>query len=114
MVNKNHEQDELNDIGISESKTIIVYYDKTSKEIEEEGDAVAKIVNTDGKDNFYIKFRRGQLFDPYGIDALKLNARDNRYKKVDLDLFLNYKKYLETRREVFLLQAKRDFISKGY
>jgi hypothetical protein len=114
MVNKNHEQEELNNIGVVQSEIAIVYYDKTSKTINEERDAVAKIVNTDGKETPYIKFRRGQLFDPYGVDALKLNARDNKYKKVDMDLFLVYKKYLETRREVFLLQAKRDFIKKGY
>ena len=114
MVNKNHEQDELIAIGVTQSQINTVYFDKASKEIIEERDAVAKIVNTDGKETHYIKFRRGQLFDPYGIDALKLNARDNRYKKVDMDLFLLYKKYLQTRRETFLLQAKRDFIKKGY
>lgn len=114
MISKHNEQSELKEIGIKESQIATVYIDKTSKEIPEERDAVAKIVNTDGKETHYIKFRRGQLFDPYGIDALKLNARDNRYKKVDMDLFLLYKKYLQTRRETFLLEAKRDFIKRGY
>lgn len=116
MVNKNSDQSELNEIGINEDVTVTVYVNKLGKEVEKEDDesVVAKLINTNGKASFYIKFRRGQLFDPYGIDALKINSRDTRYKKVDLDIYLSYKRYLETRREIFLTEAKRSFIRKGY
>ena len=116
MVDKNIDQSELSTIGINSSNIVTIYIDKTGKEINdvESQDIVAKLVNTDGKANFYIKFRRGQLFDPYGIDALKINSRDIKYKKVDLDIYLTYKRYLETRREIFLTEAKRQFIRKGY
>ena len=116
MVNKNIDESELNDIGINATSITTVYLDKSGEEISEPEpkNAVAKLINTDGKANFYIKFRRGQLFDPYGIDALKINSRDIRYKKVDLNIYLSYKRYLETRREIFLTEAKREFIRKGY
>jgi hypothetical protein len=116
MVNKNRDQSELNEIGINEDITVTVYVNKLGEEIEKEDNqsVVAKLINTNGKASFYIKFRRGQLFDPYGIDALKINSRDIRYKKVDLDIYLSYKRYLETRREIFLTEAKRSFIRKGY
>ena len=116
MVDKNIDQSELNNIGINSSDIVTVYVDKTGKEINDTEcqDIVAKLVNTDGKANFYIKFRRGQLFDPYGMDALKINSKDIKYKKVDLNIYLAYKRYLETRREIFLIEAKREFIRKGY
>lgn len=118
MVDKNIDQSELNNIGINIESIITIYLDKSGKETSgieaEPQDSVAKFVNVDGKTNFYIKFRRGQLFDPYGIDALKINSKDIKYKKVDIDIYFIYKRYLETRREIFLTQAKRDFIRKGY
>ena len=116
MTNKNIDQVELNSIGINPVSIISVYLDKTGKETDNANleNIVAKLINTDGKAAFYIKFRRGQLFDPYGIDALKINAQDTKYKKVDLNIYLTYKKYLETRREIFLTEAKREFIRKGY
>lgn len=116
MVKKNNEDSELKEIGINNDDIVTLYVSKNGQESQDvdNQDVVAKLVNTNGKAAFYIKFRRGQLFDPYGIDALKINARDTRYKKVDLDIYLAYKKYLETRREVFLTEAKRAFIRKGY
>lgn len=120
MVAKNSSAEELNKIGISEKRDLISFKDKVGKNCDER-DAIAKIVEfvseTDGeKVNFfyYVKHRRGQLFDPYGIDALKANAQDTRYKKVDEYIFNKYMDYLKTRRETFLLEAKREFIRKGY
>jgi|688.fasta_scaffold275937_4 hypothetical protein len=120
MVAKNSSPEELNEIGISQEKDSIYFKDKTGKDCEER-DGVAKVVqfakeNNDEKTSlyYYIKHRRGQLFDPYGVDALKANAQDTRYKKVDEYIFNKYNDYLKTRRETFLLEAKREFIRKGY
>ncbi len=120
MVAKNSSATELNEIGIVSTRDSVNFRDKTGKVCEEK-DAVAKIVKfnsetTEGKINssYYVKYRRGQLFDPYGVDALKANAQDTRYKKVDEYIFNKYTDYLQTRRETFLLEAKREFIRKGY
>lgn len=120
MVAKNSSTEELNRIGISEKRDSTSFRDKTGKTCDER-DAVAKLVEfvseTDGQKinfSYYVKHRRGQLFDPYGVDALKANAQDTRYKKVDEYIFNKYIDYLKTRRETFLLEAKREFIRKGY
>ena len=120
MISKNASEKELNDIGILHLQNVVSFISKTG-DICEERDGVAKIVkNVDEVDNsksntyYNIKHRRGQLFDPYGIDALKANAQDTRYKKVDQYIFNKYNDYLKTRRETFLLEAKREFIRKGY
>lgn len=120
MVAKNSSPEELNKIGISETRDAVSFKDKTGKNCDER-DGVAKIVQFASEtDNekvnhfYYVKHRRGQLFDPYGVDALKANAQDTRYKKVDEYIFNKYNDYLKTRRETFLLEAKREFIRKGY
>lgn len=120
MISKNVSEKELNDIGILHRQNIISYVDKTGNSCEEYN-SVAKISQfVDEVDSskintyYYIKYRRGQLFDPYGIDALKSNAKDTRYKKVDEYIYNKYVDYLKTRREVYLHEAKRDFIRKGY
>lgn len=51
---------------------------------------------------------------PYGMDMYKTKAFDFQFKKVDSEIFNNYCKYLSTRREVYLISARRSFINKGY
>lgn len=120
MVAKNSSPTELSEIGISSKRDFISFKDKTGKSCKEQ-DGVAKVVEfvseTDQEDikfSYYVKYRRGQLFDPHGIDALKANAQDTRYKKVDELIYNKYIQYLTTKRETFLLEAKREFIRKGY
>lgn len=120
MISKNASEKELNDIGILHLQNLTSFVNKNGVSCEER-DGVAKVVKMvdeidESKSNiyYYIKHRRGQLFDPYGIDALKANAQDTRYKKVDEYIFNKYNDYLKTRRETFLLEAKREFIRKGY
>ena len=36
------------------------------------------------------------------------------YKKVDESIYNKYLEYLKSRREVFLTQAQREFVNKGY
>jgi hypothetical protein len=97
----------------------IQYFDKTGN-IAEERIAVAKITRLHNKEedrtviNYYIKFGRGMLFDPYGMDMNKLNAYNFQFKKVDQKIYSQYIQYLKTRRSLFLTQAQREFVNKGY
>jgi len=113
MVRKNSTNEEIEAMGIELENPVSIFIDKTGKDCEEYN-AVAKTINANNNAMYYIKYRRGELFDPYGIDALKTQARDTKYKKVDKYIFDNYLKYLQTRRSAFLLEARRDFIRKGY
>ena len=120
MVQKSIDQEQLSEMGITAPKQNLVFYrDKAGKSCDEDK-AVAKIVQIateDGKDvtlAYYVKHGRGQVFDPYGIDMHKTNAYNFQFKKVDEEIFTNYNKYLSTRREIYLISARRAFINKGY
>lgn len=121
MISKSATNQELKDIGIQEPiKNIVSLYDKYGKSCDEENSAVAKTVqiSSENKDAlvvaYYVKHGRGQLFDPYGLDMNKTKAFDFQFRKVDKEIFESYFKYLQTRREVYLISARRLFINKGY
>lgn len=109
MAHKNASAEELAEIGIVEKKNQTRFFDKRGLSCSESY-AVAKITGN----SYSIKYRRGELFDPYGIDELKANAQDTRYKKVDKSVFDQYVEYLKTRRTAYLLDARREFIRKGF
>lgn len=109
MTRKNASAEELAEIGIIEEKDQTQFFDKKGLPCSENS-AVAKITGN----SYGIKYRRGELFDPYGIDELKANAKDTKYKKVDKSVFDQYVKYLQTRRSAYLLDARREFIRKGF
>ncbi len=120
MIDKKANQEELSAIGITTAKqNIVFYYDKAGK-ICDEDRAVSKAVQIPAEDgenvatSYYVKHGRGQVFDPYGIDMHKTNAYNFQFKKVDEEIFTNYSKYLSTRREIYLISARRAFINKGY
>lgn len=114
MVRKNSSNEELEKIGVKLKPSVVSYIDKKGLP-SDETKAVAKTSETpNGETVYYIKYRRGELFDPYGIDEMKINALDTKYRKVDKYIFDSYTKYLGTRRTAYLSEARRDFIRKGY
>lgn len=115
-----NENENLEGLSIPEEDTVEVkFLDKTGTEGSEKT-GVAKIVTLHNKENdkitllYYVKHGRGELFDPYGMDMNKTNAYNFQFKKVDKSIFENYTHYLKTRREIFLTQARRAFINKGF
>lgn len=121
MISKSATQQELKDIGIEQPiQNIVSLYDKYGKLCEEENKSVAKTVQISSENKetvlttYYVKHGRGQLFDPYGLDMNKTKAFDFQFRKVDKEIFEAYSKYLQTRREVYLISARRLFINKGY
>lgn len=120
MVIKNATEKELNDMGISQQQENTTYFYDKAYNLCDEKKAVAKMVKIPAETNeshstiYYIKHGRGQLFDPYGMDMYKIKAFDFQFKKVDSEIFNSYCKYLSTRREVYLISARRSFINKGY
>ena len=119
MISKSISHQELKDIGIEmPQENLVAYYDKSGKDCEEDR-AVAKIVQINNENNsivtsYHVKHGRGQLFDPYGLDMNKTKAFDFQFRKVDKEIFESYSKYLQTRREIYLISARRLFINKGY
>jgi hypothetical protein len=116
-----NENENLNGLSIPEEDLVeVAYIDKTGYVDDDENKAVAKTVTLHNKENekfthiYYVKHGRGELFDPYGMDMNKINAYNFQFKKVDKSIFENYIQYLRSRREIFLTQARRAFINKGF
>ena len=60
----------------------------------------------------YIKYGHGDIFDPWGMHANKVNSPSVRFRKVGKKTFDHYIKYLKTRRSAFLLKAKRELVNE--
>lgn len=114
MIHKNVPDSDLEKIGAIRAKDSVTYFDKSGKKCTEKTAVAKTIENGAGVTTYYVKHRRGEVFDPYGIDELKSQALDTRYKKVNESVFNNYKKYLDTRRGIYLLDAKREFIRGNF
>lgn len=115
-----NENENLSGLLVPETDEIITQYIDKSGNLSEETKAVAKITKLHNKENdrvqvnYYIKFGRGMLFDPYGMDMNKINAYNFNFKKVDQSIYSQYVQYLKTRRSLFLTHAQREFVNKGY
>jgi len=67
--------------------------------------ACAKTITGDSAEVFFVKFYRGKLFDPHGLDRNK--TRNSEYRKVDATTFDLYLSYLKSRKGDLLLRAER-------
>tara|TARA_R100001230_G_C5670239_1_gene175166 strand:+ start:483 stop:803 length:321 start_codon:yes stop_codon:yes gene_type:complete len=92
--------------------TTYIYYDKDGKVIVEEiGASCAYIATVKGKEMRYVKSMRGHLFDPFGMDANKINSVNTKFSKVNNETFNHYIKYLETKQNNSLTWAERSFLN---
>jgi len=115
-----NENENLSGITLPELDEVSTQYIDKSGNLGQEQSAVAKITKVHNKEedkvtiNYYIKHGRGMLFDPYGMDANKINAYNFQFKKVNQNIYSQYVQYLKTRRSMFLTYAQREFKDKGY
>lgn len=102
------ENEDVTTLGLSEApiSKVETYVAINGQVTEDDKLALAKILNVDGKETFYVKFGRGEIFDPHGIDKNK--ASTFQFRKVKKSIFENYREYLLTRRDVFLTRARRE------
>ena len=92
----------------------VFYTEKGEKQEKETNKSFAKTrTNIDTNYNvYYIKYGIGDIFDPWGMQANKINSPSFSFKKVGEKTFSYYMKYLTTRRFTFYLQAKRELINE--
>lgn len=115
-----NENENLSGLNIPDTDDIATVFIGKSGVLCDQKDSVAKYCTIQNKENnrsvinYYIKYGRGMLFDPYGMDMNKINSYNFQYKKVDESIYNKYLEYLKSRREVFLTQAQREFVNKGY
>lgn len=110
-----HENENIEHLNLPETDDIFTEFIDKSGNSAEEQNAVAKIVKVSNKEqnrtiyNYYIKHGRGMLFDPYGIDANKINSYNFQFKKVNPEIYSQYLQYLKTRKSIYLTYAQREF-----
>lgn len=115
-----NENESLSGLIVPELDEVVTQFIDKSGNLADEKNSVAKITKVHNKEedkitvNYYIKHGRGMLFDPYGMDANKINAYNFQFKKVDQKIYSQYLQYLKTRRSMFLTYAQREFKDKGY
>lgn len=115
-----YENESLTGLVIPETDEVVTQFIGKTGELSEEHNSVAKITKLHNKENnntvinYYVKHGRGMLFDPYGMDANKINAYNFQFKKVNENIYSQYIQYLKTRRSMFLTYAQREFQNKGY
>ena len=73
-------------------------------------DHISLHTEVNDKKTYHVKFFRGRLLDPFGIDASKSQDMFAEYKKVAKNTFKFYVDYLKTRRKNNLTWAERSHI----
>jgi hypothetical protein len=102
------EEQELADMGIPDpDKREEFFYGTGGVREDSERSAFVKVIRINDKDTYFIKYGRGDLFDPYGIDREKTNRPYYKFKKVSTAIFKHYMTYLETEKRIYLTRAKR-------
>lgn len=85
----------------------------SGKEVDEETQQVCAkmhiLIENEKHTNFcYVKFFRGKMFDPQGIDATKIGLAE--FKRVKENIFNLYFNYLKTKNGESLIRAEREYI----
>lgn len=87
------------------------YYNSDGSESQEDEDnSCAYLAKSKKVEKYYVKFFRGRVIDPYGMDSGKLKSSMTEYKKVQKNTFKFYVEYLKTRKSSYLSWAERSVI----
>jgi hypothetical protein len=109
-----HENEDVSELNLPEQNTRVCFFTVKGKRANE-SNALAKTVETLNGDNFFckqffIKYGRGEIIDPYSIDSgysqRKLSGM-YKYKKVSEKTFTQYEKYLDTKNRLYFTKARR-------
>lgn len=108
MVDKRADEKELKAIGIPDPDTREeFFFGAAGAWLHTQEDAFAKVVKVADHETYYIKYGRGELFDPYGIDREKVKRPYYDFKKVKQKIFNYYMSYLKTEKRIYLTRAHR-------
>ena len=76
----------------------------------EERESFAKTVQNGDFTTCYVRYGRGDLFDPFGPDKNMHNRHYFDFKKVSESVFNYYIQYLTTTERIFLTRARRSMM----
>jgi len=75
--------------------------------VQSERDALAKVVKNGSSEIRYVKFGRGDIFDPFGADQNMQSRPYYDFKKVNASVFDHYVSYLKDRERIHYTRARR-------
>lgn len=107
------ENDDINHLDLPDpTKYNTILIDKFGNETDDANKSVAKIVEVEDpalpKNNYYIKYSRGELVDPHHIEGTRgFNDKRYTFKKVDKDIYALYFRFLKTKNRLYFTQARR-------
>jgi hypothetical protein len=92
----------------------VTFYSRNGTPCEEKQALAKSVISTydygDVSKHFYIRYGRGELLDPFGVDSGTSVAKLStmyKFKKVSEKAFSNYLKYLETKNRIHFTSARR-------
>ena len=101
----------MNNHFFQEEKFDYTYYGSDGSESQEdERNSCAYLAKSNKVENYYVKFFRGRVIDPYGMDSGKIKSNMAEYKRVQKNTFNFYLEYLKTRKSSYLSWAERSHI----
>ena len=97
---------------VEEEKISYLYFnrDGTTSHEKKNYSCAYSLTTSKGVEKHYIKFYRGRLFDPYGIDSNKINFMHCEYKKVGKQIIDLYVGYLNNKKRDLFTRAERKCI----
>jgi|TARA_R100000406_G_scaffold26854_1_gene17316 hypothetical protein len=104
------ENDDISHLNLPEVPTKVTTFIGAKGEEVKEKDAFAKIVVNGEYKTHYIKYGRGDLFDPFGADRNMHNRPYFDFRKVKENVYNYYIEYLTNRDRIFLTRARRSLM----
>lgn len=91
---------------IPETVASIDYYGRDGKLVDEVN-SYAEHRTINGADTYYIWCWNGTYYDVYNDNAFKRNDSRAKLTRVNKDIFNEYVKFLKTKHNIYLVQARR-------
>ena len=112
MARNENEKIDIDIVAPDDYNTVFYSY-KGEESSEESSASFAKVRKnlTTGHSTYYVKYGRGDLYDPWGMYQNKKNSPEWRFKKTTKSAFDLYVKYLADRREQNFVRAKRELLN---
>ena len=101
------ENEDISDLNLPNPETNVISFVGKDGASVDENKAFAKTVTASLGSQYYIKYGRGEILDPYQIDSLRINGKLFTFKKVSQQAFNLYNRYLNSKNRLYFTRARR-------
>ncbi|HAT67298.1 MAG TPA: hypothetical protein DCS66_22335 [Flavobacteriaceae bacterium] len=101
------ENEDISDLNLPNPETTVISFVGKDGASVDENKAFAKTVTSSLGSQYYIKYGRGEILDPYQIDSLRINGKLFTFKKVSQQAFNLYNRYLNSKNRLYFTRARR-------